>query len=119
MNKKEFAQLQKDNIKSREQFLDSFPEHRKEMELALIEKEKEYGMLIGVASITLPNERFCFVEKYKSSYVISFGTGDNEPKTVRLSYEGFYAFGLLWNGFRTDEDAKQFFEVLKQAEKEK
>lgn len=115
MTDKQFKQLQKDNIKSREQFLNSFPEVREQMEAQIVEMEKAYGLLLGVASITLPNERYCMVEKYESSYVINFGTGE-EVKTVRLSYEGFFAFGLLWNGFRTDEDSKRFFELVAQTE---
>ena len=116
MNDKDFEKLQKDNIKSREGLLNLFPEHRSEIEAALIEKEKAYGLLLGAASIILPGERFCLVEKYESSYVINFESGEDKT-TVRLSYEGFFAFGLLWNGFRTDEDSKRFFDLIEEMEK--
>ena len=91
MTDQEFLQLQKDNIKNRETFLNSFGEEaRQELEKDLIEIEKSYGQLLGAASITLPNKRYCMVEKYESSYVVNFGSEDLEVKTVRLSYEGFY-----------------------------
>ena len=115
MNKKQFEQLQKDNIMNREKFLNVFPGDKEKMESHLIKKEKIYGLLLGVASINLPDKRFCMVEKYEKFYFINFGSGE-ETKNVLLSYEGFYAFGLLWNGFRTDEDSKRFFELLEKTD---
>lgn len=109
--KQNWSDLQKEAVKTREQFLELFPD----FEPWLLEAEKFYGKFLGINSITFADKRVCFLQRYEKCFRVEIDNPNNseaKQTSFTLSPEGFQAMIMLYRGYECDDDIRAFWKAL-------